>query len=351
MMCCVCRLFVSSVCLGQSALSMEQHDHSVVEPETQNETFKTRALAEMEKIGKHHGGPAQYLWNMMPSDEHKMQFAVWLWDMFPEQDEHLYHHEVRLPPTSETDIGQTPPLCVHVAALGFDAGSSLKPPPGRELFKGLMEHMLQDGFCTRTEPLLVLQSRTPDTLPKLKALWQTGDEEVLPMFSLSYMKGFARVTSMFALLFWVWKHGIDLASEHRELYNSVCAVHVHHTEQASKIDEALKNMKLSSRGSLRKMTNVIQLVTILNGLFKHGLTDIGVFIRKWNQTSARTHLIVGKKAMAVKLLLDCAPKVIDCCFACLGKGAWQPSCWQAIVVVGGWVVGVWEIKFKMGDSV
>ena len=110
-------------------------------------------------------------------------------------------------------------------------------------------------------------------------------------------------------------------------------------------------MKLSSRGSLRKMTNVIQLVTILNGLFKHGLTDVGVFIRKWNQTSARTHLIVGKKAMAVKLLLDCAPKAIDCCFACLGKGAWQPSCWQAIVVVGGWVVGVWEIKFKMGDSV
>ena len=87
---------------------MEQHDRSVVEPETQYETFKTRALAEMEKIGKHHGGPAQYLWNMMPSDEHKMQFAVWLWDTFPEQDEHLYHHEVRLPPTSETDIGQTP---------------------------------------------------------------------------------------------------------------------------------------------------------------------------------------------------------------------------------------------------
>ena len=87
------------------------------------------------------------------------------------------------------------------------------------------------------------------------------------------------------------------------------------------------------------MTNVIQLVTILNGLFKHGLTDIGVFIRKWNQTSARTHLIVGKKAMAVKLLLDCAPKVIDCCFACLGKRGLAAKLLASHC--GGGVVGLW----------
>ena len=59
-------------------------------------------------------------------------------------------------------------------------------------------------------------------------------------------------------------------------------VYVLHTEQATQMGEAFQNMKLLARGSIRKKTNIIQTVTMMQRLMNHGLSDFTVFVRKWN---------------------------------------------------------------------
>ena len=83
---------------------------------------------------------------------------------------------------------------------------------------------------------------------------------------------------------------------------------VHHVSMGSKIAEALQNMKLSARGSIRKKTNIIQTVMIVKNLFRHGLSDFQVIVWRWNATSAKHYHILGKRAMALKLLFESAPQ-------------------------------------------
>ena len=72
--------------------------------------------------------------------------------------------------------------------------------------------------------------------------------------------------------------------------------------------ESLQNMKLSACGSIRKKTNIIQTVVIVKNLGQHGLSELTVFVRKWNATSAKMDHIVRKRAMALKLLFESAPQ-------------------------------------------
>ena len=67
-------------------------------------------------------------------------------------------------------------------------------------------------------------------------------------------------------------------------------------------------MKQSSKGSLRKMTNVIEIVFMIKGLVTFGLNDFSSFVRRWNGMCAKSHAISGKRAVALKLLFDIAPK-------------------------------------------
>ena len=67
-------------------------------------------------------------------------------------------------------------------------------------------------------------------------------------------------------------------------------------------------MKLSARGSIRKKTNIIQVVVIVKNLYQHGLSDFTLFVREWNAMSAKVDHITGKRAMALKLLFESAPK-------------------------------------------
>ena len=82
----------------------------------------------------------------------------------------------------------------------------------------------------------------------------------------------------------------------------------------SKVDEALQNMKLSCRGSLRKATNTIQCVFMVRSLMTFGLTDTMTFVRQWNAMSARQFQIVGKRAQTLKLLFDNAPAATTSAF-------------------------------------
>ena len=267
------------------------------------EAFVKRMTVEMENIGKTYGGPLQFLMTLATDEINA--FADHLFQTYFERDDVAYHTEARIPPTTEEEMGSVPPVAVGVHTLGFSKDCTMKPPPGRSLFNLLIEQYLLDGFVTSSEPLLVAQSRKADQ--SLRQFYQ-GDNP-LPTFSLAYIKGMARVCSLFALLYKVWKLGIELQSVHKTLYESVRVVYVHHIEQPSKMDEALKNMKLSCRGSIRKATNVIEVVMMLKNLYNHGMNDFYLFVRRWNSMSGRSQQIVGKRALTLKLLFELAPEV------------------------------------------
>ena len=269
------------------------------------EKFKMQMMGEVKTINEKCGGPAQYLQAL--SQDEAGDFAKYLWDAFPEKDDLLYHHSAVVPVVKESELASFPATVLHVAALGFGKDCTLKPAPGKELFGQVVEQYLQDGFLTSGEPLLVVQSRDPKSFEGFPTLW--SDPDVLPTFSLAYLKGFARATSALALLHKTWKLRVDLKIVHPVLYQSFLAVHVHHLQQGSKMDEALQNMKLSARSSIRKKQNVVQTVVVVQNLYTHGLSDFTVFIRKWNSMSARSDQIIGKRAMALKLLFESAPKV------------------------------------------
>ena len=55
---------------------------------------------------------------------------------------------------------------------------------------------VKDGFLTAGEPLFVVQTRDPSTYNRFVCMW----DGALGTFSLGYMKGYARATSMLALV-------------------------------------------------------------------------------------------------------------------------------------------------------
>ena len=118
--------------------------------------FKKQLSDDLKIIMDKFSGPAQYLQALTAQE--RQDFIDYLWQYFPEREDSLYHYDRDLPPVEEGEIGMTPATIVRVAALGFDSDCALKPPPGKELFRQLSEHMLQDGFLTSGEPLLVVRS-------------------------------------------------------------------------------------------------------------------------------------------------------------------------------------------------
>ena len=119
---------------------------------------------------------------MLPSNKDQELFANHLWTKYTEKGDVLYSHGKNLPSVKESETSTVNPLIVHLVALGFDQLASFKPGPGSKLFKLLLEHILKDGFVTASEPLLVVQSRDPSTLPSVAIVWEDGSD--LPTFSL-----------------------------------------------------------------------------------------------------------------------------------------------------------------------
>jgi hypothetical protein len=205
---------------------------------------------------------------------------------------------------SESDMAQSLPLAVHVGALGFRFDASNKPGPGREVFGGLMDQYMADGVITGSEPLIGTQTMTA---PEGVTIPWSG---TLVPFSVGWIKGLARSTTLLAALHRFWKLGIKIKDHNPRFHDSVMVIYMHNVHAPSKMDEALLTMKLSSRGSIRKKTNIIQTVAIIYSLYEHGLSDFAIFIRRWNAMAARSDHIIGKRAMAVKLLFESIPRAL-----------------------------------------
>ena len=254
-------------------------------------------------VGKY-GGPRQYLLAQLPDHSSQNAFAHWLWTEFPERDDIFYNHNQTFETlATEAEMATSSPLIFHVAALGYLTKCSHKPPPGMQKFGLLLEQYLLDGFVTSTEPLLLSQPPSLQALG-LVQLWGSPGEPVLPTASLGYMQGQARTATLLALLKWCHCDGWVLEEVHPILHKTVLQVYAHKIHCASQLDEALMNMKLSVRGSIRTQNNIIQTVIMIRNLNMLGAADVTTFVRKWNAQSARSTQIIGKKAASIKLLFE-----------------------------------------------
>ncbi|CAE7298363.1 unnamed protein product [Symbiodinium sp. CCMP2592] len=261
--------------------------------------------AEVRRCG---GGPVQYL----EKHAEAAGFREWLLDHFPLQDEFHYSHEKNLQPIEEKEMSDVLPLTVHVSALGFSRECSLKPPCGLDLMMTLCDLYLKDGFTTAGEPLLVLQQVTPSISKDLPAL----DEDGLQTFSLGYLKGFARAASLLCLLHFMKKQGLNVKKQYPTLWETVIRIRVHHIKTESRLNEALTNMKISCKGSIRKATNTVQCVFMLKSLMKVGVPEPMALVKQWNAMSARAFQISGKRMTTLKLLFDSAPKARQSLIVC-----------------------------------
>ena len=287
-------------------------------------------LSSCESIFQTFSGPAQYLQANLKEPCDVVDFRNWLRNTFPEAEDTLYSADEKLPkvPAASQDYACQQPLCIHVSALGFTGDCTLKPPPGGEFCKCLLEEILMDGFQSASDPLLVLQHE-PDCAP---LDLPCGDHGQLRAFSLAYVKGYTRAVTLLTALHRCKVLGLDGRTDEglKPLWNSVTKVFVHCVEQPSRLDEALQNMKLSARGSLRRANNTIQCCFIIRNLKgKCGLVDSSVFVKRWNAMSSKAFQIVGKRSLALKQLLDQTPEeTLNLILAHVNAYGWQNSCWS-----------------------
>lgn len=272
---------------------------------------KNQLLTSCTALVQQYGSPTAYLTQVLESEAAAQGFVTWLVDTFPEAEDVLYSQDESLPKVTEENRAGTLPLVVHVATLGWSALSSLKPPCGPDLSKKLWEQYLTEGFLTAEAPLLVSQSEHSTAVhPALTSPWTpAADSKGLRPFSLGNVKGFARASALQMLLFRAMDLGIDLKTLMPDFWSSVRKVYVHCMPITNRLDEAMQNMKLSARGSLRQANNTIQCVVMIQNLCaRGGLTDASHFIRRWNAMAAKSFQIVGRKQMALKQLFENTPQ-------------------------------------------
>ena len=144
-----------------------------------------------------HGSPSRYLSQVLNEKRDAQEFLNWLWSSFPEKPDLLYNYEGTLPSIhSETEMGESLPLRLHISTLGFEAACSVKPPCGPDLAMELVEQFLKGGFVTADNPLLCSQ---PEGIFVCQHdLTRPWDENLvagksLKPFSLSYAKRVCQV--------------------------------------------------------------------------------------------------------------------------------------------------------------
>jgi len=167
-----------------------------------------------------------------------------------------------------------------------------------------MEFISEYGFKTASEPLIGTQ---PEALAH-RGL--TNINVVAPNLpnplasqSIGYIKGLGRVTTVMAFLLECKRKMIDLAAVHPLFYQSLLTIYVHRFACDNKMEETLKNMKISCTGALRKPPNVVAIVSMSIKLMDEGMEDYSEFIRRFNLGAPRQFKIQGQKAQTMRFLL------------------------------------------------
>ena len=102
----------------------------------------------------------------------------------------------------------------------------------------------------------------------------------LPNLSLGFIKGMGRVTSAVQIVLVCDELGLDMEVMHPTLWNSLRTITAHALKMENRVAECVKNMQLSTKGSIRQETNLIQMAFIVKTLVEeNALADVSTFVR------------------------------------------------------------------------
>lgn len=295
-------------------------------------------LAAFDKICcRKHGGPDNYLRALLPDESSKEAFSKKIKYTLP-LTEGVAFTPSPLPMTDGDRIGTNPASKVHVTTLGFDDRASCKTGLlDQHTARKLAAHILQDGFLTAAEPLVVEQ---PDwSLPGV-----TGNTTV-PLFSLHYVKGFLRASTCLSLLHLALTDDIDLRTHYPKLWESVLVIHVHTVKPTDIVASALLNAKIAQRGSLRAANNMVVWAGVLTHLRSQGVTEPSTVIRRWNATSGLTQdaQLVGQKRTGVLNILNLDSKHLQIILVMVAGLGWLHCPFTEDVLASG--------RFRVGSTV
>ena len=129
----------------------------------------------------------------------------------------------------------------------------MKPPPRSTVALEILDQILNDGFVTAGDVLLVTQ---PQELLNEEAhpILHVGSSFAKPLrsFSLGYVKGMARCTTLLSLLHWCAQEGVNLKVVHPRLYASCLRLFIQYFPQSSKRMEAIKKHAIKLQGVYQK---------------------------------------------------------------------------------------------------
>ena len=91
------------------------------------------------------------------TDHRRTNWLQHLWSHYPENDNCLYCHDVKIPAVDERERSTSPCEILHIAYLAIDDRCSPKTFTDRPTAMGLLEEILKDGVVTSGDPWLVSQ--------------------------------------------------------------------------------------------------------------------------------------------------------------------------------------------------
>ena len=188
------------------------------DPASATGAFGARVITAMKRIITVYKSPNRFLQQKLSTISEQNEFQTWLWTTFPEDETLSYEHGKELSSVTEEDMATQPPLLLHPCVLNYSTKASLKLPCNRETFMDLVEHFINDGFVTASEPLRITQ--LDDDVEGLTTHWTDADSgkyQMLKPCSIGFTKGMSRTTTLFTMLLWAKEEGIDLAVQHPRL--------------------------------------------------------------------------------------------------------------------------------------
>ena len=248
--------------------------------------FKEVVLSTCAPLLDTHGGPAQYLKSVLGASPNSKwnQFAKDLQLHFPKQHDLVYLEGCTLPRGADPSTT----FKLNLWHLGWIDGCSTKPPTFKITANLLLDEYLTNSVQTASEPLLLYQG-AEDQVYKCSVTQE--------LFFSCYVKGAARATSLLMLAHvatYVLKMDL-LDTFSPALFQSMlavtCRLGIAATDQTS---IALENARLSARGSIREMHDVITWASKLMTLKQKGLSPTEI-IRWWNDSSTAAPPLNGGK--------------------------------------------------------
>jgi hypothetical protein len=176
--------------------------------------FRDAFLCKMKGIYDTFGGPRQFLNRRFSTPELKQEFALHLFQTYMMRDNLEYTFGELL----EGKVPDPPQAIFHVAMLTFDNEGSIKGNPLSATSMLLVDEFVTHGFITQGDPLLVA-ARPQLQKAAVRSPWASlcRGSSCTP-FSVGYIKGQARTTTLLSCLAVLFEEGVNVAEARQRAF-------------------------------------------------------------------------------------------------------------------------------------